>query len=139
MVYRWQDDAECKGKPVEIFLPSKRISGSFYDEAKQICDGCSVKAECLDFALSNGEDIGVWGGMSPRQRFILKRALYHKTERERYDNSLDSWLFDDDARLVNSFNDGEATDSAKKIYSDNIAIHNFVNNVDCVEGGGEDC
>lgn len=35
--------------------------------AKRICEGCSVKAECLDWAIHH-EQFGIWGGVGPRQR-----------------------------------------------------------------------
>lgn len=35
--------------------------------AKRICDGCLVKAECLDWAVHH-EQYGIWGGVGPRQR-----------------------------------------------------------------------
>jgi len=37
-------------------------SPSELEEAKSLCAGCPVRAECLDGALSRGEPWGVWGG-----------------------------------------------------------------------------
>ena len=48
--------------------------------AKQICIGCTVTAPCLEYALTNRVEHGVWGGCSERQRRrILKerRAAVH--------------------------------------------------------------
>ncbi len=36
--------------------------------AKKICQGCVVIDECLEYALNNRIDHGVWGGQSERQR-----------------------------------------------------------------------
>ena len=33
-----------------------------------------MREECLEFALSNGEKFGIWGGMSERERRRLRRA-----------------------------------------------------------------
>jgi WhiB family redox-sensing transcriptional regulator len=33
-----------------------------------------VREECLEYALSNGEKFGIWGGMSERERRRLRRA-----------------------------------------------------------------
>jgi WhiB family redox-sensing transcriptional regulator len=42
--------------------------------AKQVCEGCPVQEECLEYALEHRIDHGVWGGASERQRRrILKR------------------------------------------------------------------
>lgn len=35
--------------------------------AKQICEGCVVKSDCLDWAVQH-EQFGIWGGIGPRQR-----------------------------------------------------------------------
>ncbi len=37
-------------------------SPSVLEEAKSLCAGCPIRAECLDGALSRGEPWGVWGG-----------------------------------------------------------------------------
>ena len=38
-------------------------------QAKRICRGCEVRLQCLRFAVENGGQRGVWGGLaSHRQR-----------------------------------------------------------------------
>lgn len=41
-------------------------------KAKQICNACPVKAQCLDVALSNERTSryrwGIWGGLTPAER-----------------------------------------------------------------------
>lgn len=37
-------------------------------EAKAICAGCECRAECLQYALDNHENVGIWGGTSARDR-----------------------------------------------------------------------
>jgi hypothetical protein len=37
-------------------------------EAQAICAHCKVKTECLDYALENRIDTGIWGGASERER-----------------------------------------------------------------------
>ncbi|MEZ5311676.1 MAG: WhiB family transcriptional regulator [Microthrixaceae bacterium] len=40
----------------------------------QVCATCPVKTQCLEYALANRIDHGVWGGTSERERRrILKR------------------------------------------------------------------
>jgi WhiB family redox-sensing transcriptional regulator len=42
--------------------------------ARRICASCPVQHECLEYALRNRIDHGVWGGCSERERRrILKR------------------------------------------------------------------
>ena len=59
----------CKGYPVETFFPKDVPQAK---AAKAICDGCPVKAECLQSALtdSSGEysTFGVWGGTTAEER-----------------------------------------------------------------------
>jgi WhiB family redox-sensing transcriptional regulator len=43
-------------------------------EAKRICSGCEVRAECLEYALAHDERFGIWGGLSERERRRLRRA-----------------------------------------------------------------
>jgi WhiB family redox-sensing transcriptional regulator len=38
------------------------------DVAKAVCADCSVRAACLDHALSVREKAGVWGGATERDR-----------------------------------------------------------------------
>ena len=66
----WQDRALCAQTDPEAFFPEK---GGSTREAKKVCRGCEVQAECLEFALENDERFGIWGGMSERERRRLKR------------------------------------------------------------------
>ena len=43
--------------------------------AQKICADCPVKLACLEYALANRVDHGVWGGTSERER---RRILRHR-------------------------------------------------------------
>jgi WhiB family redox-sensing transcriptional regulator len=66
----WQADALCAQTDPEAFFPEK---GGSTREAKKICQQCEVKSECLEYALSNDERFGIWGGLSERERRRLRR------------------------------------------------------------------
>ena len=66
----WQERALCAQTDPEAFFPEK---GGSTREAKRICVGCEVKAECLEYALMQDERFGIWGGLSERERRRLKR------------------------------------------------------------------
>ena len=66
----WQEEALCAQTDPEAFFPEK---GGSTREAKRICVGCQVKAECLEYALGHDERFGIWGGLSERERRRLKR------------------------------------------------------------------
>ena len=66
----WQEQALCAETDPEAFFPEK---GGSTREAKKICTGCEVRAECLEDALANDERFGIWGGLSERERRRLRR------------------------------------------------------------------
>jgi WhiB family transcriptional regulator, redox-sensing transcriptional regulator len=66
----WQERALCAQTDPEAFFPEK---GGSTREAKRVCGGCEVRAECLGYALENDERFGIWGGLSERERRRLKR------------------------------------------------------------------
>jgi WhiB family redox-sensing transcriptional regulator len=66
----WAHEAKCLHAEPDTFFPEK---GGSTREAKRICTGCPVRDECLEFALSNDERFGIWGGLSERERRKLKR------------------------------------------------------------------
>ena len=42
-------------------------------EAKSLCGGCPVRAQCLEGALSRKEPAGVWGGELFEDGFVISR------------------------------------------------------------------
>jgi WhiB family redox-sensing transcriptional regulator len=73
---KWMEDASCREIGGDMWHPEK---GGSTKAAKQICFGCSVRVECLDFARNN-RDLGrhgIWGGTSERER----RRLFGDEER----------------------------------------------------------
>ena len=67
----WQDQANCMGVDPDLFFPER---GASTREAKEVCRGCVVRLDCLEYALDNAEKFGIWGGMSERERRRLRRA-----------------------------------------------------------------
>jgi WhiB family redox-sensing transcriptional regulator len=67
----WMADGSCRNHPPAVFFPSDGVG---VDRARRICVTCPVTATCLEYALVNRIDHGVWGGTSERERRrILKR------------------------------------------------------------------
>src|SRR5690554_5105029 len=66
----WQDNANCLGVDPDFFFPER---GASTREAKEVCRGCVVRAQCLEYALENSEKFGIWGGMSERERRRIRR------------------------------------------------------------------
>src|SRR5699024_7249066 len=66
----WQADALCAQTDPEAFFPEK---GGSTRDAKKVCGACTVKEQCLEYALANDERFGIWGGMSERERRRLRK------------------------------------------------------------------
>ena len=69
----WMTLAACRGIGSELFFQTEEVD---IEIAKQICDLCPVRKLCLEYAMSNRIEHGVWGGMSEveRNRIARKRS-----------------------------------------------------------------
>ena len=76
----WQDLANCRGANPDLFFPER---GASTRTAKGICRECSVKNECLEFAIVSSEKFGIWGGLSERERRKIRRQRAVAAERRR--------------------------------------------------------
>jgi WhiB family redox-sensing transcriptional regulator len=73
----WMADGKCRDVPPSVFFPS---DGLGVQEAQRICAECAVSEACLEYALANRIDHGVWGGRSERERRrILRRRRLAQT------------------------------------------------------------
>lgn len=68
----WREDALCRQVDPELWFPDK---GGVAESAKRICHECPVKSECLTQALAMDERIGVWGGLSGKNRRPYHQAV----------------------------------------------------------------
>ena len=66
----WQTDAACTEVDPEIFFPER---GGSSKAARSVCSQCSVRMQCLEYALNNKEQFGIWGGTSERERRRLRK------------------------------------------------------------------
>lgn len=73
----WQRSAACRGMDLEGFFHPFAERGPEWrrreQRAKQACDGCPVRTECLEHSLRIEEPYGVWGGVGERERNELIR------------------------------------------------------------------
>lgn len=67
----WSVFAACQEAKDVSFFPQNKA-----DEraAAGICAICPVRDECLDHALATNERLGMWGGVSEKQRRAMARA-----------------------------------------------------------------
>lgn len=75
----WHQTAECRGNLPLFFAarfdsprPSRKVRLAIM-EAKSVCARCAVRNVCLDFAIESGEDYGIWGGLTPGERDMVRR------------------------------------------------------------------
>ncbi|MCB1267759.1 MAG: WhiB family transcriptional regulator [Acidimicrobiia bacterium] len=61
----------CADQPPSLFFPSDGVG---VEVAKRICADCPMRVRCLDYALDNRIDHGVWGGTSERERRRILKA-----------------------------------------------------------------
>ena len=66
----WMMRGKCQEHPPSVFFPSDGVG---VEVARQICATCPVKGPCLEYALRNRIDHGVWGGASERERRRILR------------------------------------------------------------------
>ena len=67
----WTAGGLCAQVDPELFF--LELGGSTR-EAKAVCAGCEVRAECLAHALAHHERHGVWGGLSERERRRMRNG-----------------------------------------------------------------
>ncbi|HWM03863.1 MAG TPA: WhiB family transcriptional regulator [Actinophytocola sp.] len=75
----WRHEAACRDEDPELFFPVSDIGPGARQvtRAKAVCARCPVRARCLDHALDNGLDHGIFGGTTERER----RDLIRRTQR----------------------------------------------------------
>lgn len=63
----WADQAACRGSDLATFFPPAGDRRT-YLAAVAICQGCPVRLACLDYAVENRIQFGVWGGLNVDRR-----------------------------------------------------------------------
>jgi WhiB family redox-sensing transcriptional regulator len=73
----WRSLGACAGVDLSLFY-AEEVEDDYSERtraAKAVCARCVVRDACLDAALKDRERIGVWGGMSARERSRLLRRM----------------------------------------------------------------
>lgn len=66
----WRAQGECvhAGVDPDMFFPVNDDDPAAIAAAKDICVDCPVLDQCRAHALANGEQFGIWGGLSTAER-----------------------------------------------------------------------
>ena len=67
----WQRRAACRGKGTDRWFPTTREAEA---NARAVCEPCSVRRECLAYAMADRELVGIWAGTDATERRRLRRA-----------------------------------------------------------------
>jgi WhiB family redox-sensing transcriptional regulator len=73
----WMVKSKCRELPPQTFFPSDGVG---VEIARRICVDCPVKEPCLEYALYNRIEHGVWGGASERERRRIARRRRSSTK-----------------------------------------------------------
>jgi len=74
MSEEWREQANCIGHDTNIFFAEKGDAGiQAMQLAKELCNPCPVRQQCLEYALKHSIRVGIYGGMAPKQRYAIKR------------------------------------------------------------------
>ena len=69
----WRDQASCREVGHTVFFPEGEVwPAGIVGNALKVCRACPVQAECLEYALTNDERYGIWGGTLPSERAKMK-------------------------------------------------------------------
>jgi WhiB family transcriptional regulator, redox-sensing transcriptional regulator len=74
--YDWRAEGACLSADPDLFFPISATgsSGSQIAQAKAVCAACTVRQECMGFALDHSDVQGIWGGTTDDERRKLRRA-----------------------------------------------------------------
>jgi WhiB family redox-sensing transcriptional regulator len=76
-LWEWQESAACRAADSSRFFSPTGERGEARRErerrARALCDVCPVREECARFALTIGEEHGIWGGTTSQERIAELR------------------------------------------------------------------
>jgi WhiB family transcriptional regulator, redox-sensing transcriptional regulator len=67
----WRALAHCSSIDPELFFS---VGARESKQAKQICKGCPVRMDCLNYAMELPVSHGTWGGLTERERRRTRRT-----------------------------------------------------------------
>ena len=72
-LYReWMRKAACGGMDTRLWLGRPGPTGRRF--AIEVCQSCSVRTDCLEYAIRNHIRHGIWGGTTGDERRRMEQA-----------------------------------------------------------------
>lgn len=84
----WTAHAACRGQDPALFFPERGHSAA---PARNICDTCPVQFACLRHALDNPSLMGIWGGLTERERDQIRRGGTVTYNLDEHPVTVDQW------------------------------------------------
>lgn len=81
----WLAAGACVSADPDLFFPvaTGEAGARQAAAAQRICDRCQVRRQCLEYAMSNGQMHGVWGGTTAEERVRVRRQRASARRRAR--------------------------------------------------------
>lgn len=87
---RWRDHAACRNRGADMWFATPenpplgpRPKSPAEKAAIRICvTECPAQADCLEYAITNVETIGIWGGLTPAELKTERRRRQREEVRE---------------------------------------------------------
>ncbi|MFH8801007.1 WhiB family transcriptional regulator [Streptomyces sp. NPDC017936] len=74
---KWLREAACVSEDPELFFPpAERETDPQVARARAVCRRCRVLLACRSWAIEQGEDAGIWGATTARQRRAISREMH---------------------------------------------------------------
>lgn len=86
----WVFKAACRGSGANFF--PRQMGEHGVREAIATCRGCSVRVDCLKYALNNGITHGIWGALTARGRREMSNALQYVNDPGRVEHQTSRWF-----------------------------------------------
>jgi WhiB family redox-sensing transcriptional regulator len=82
----WRDHRVCTEADFDLFMSDAPADHAY---ARTICAPCPARQFCLQFALDNKADFGVFGGLGPNERMQMRgcRPRYASTSQATLDTA----------------------------------------------------
>ena len=80
-LHPWYRRAACRNSDTSLFFPTRDTPPAAASIALAICQTCSVREACLQYALDADEKIGIWGGTTGADRRRYKQRNQAFTRR----------------------------------------------------------
>lgn len=62
----------CQTTDPDLWFPEQGGENWQFRTAKKFCGQCPVRRECLEYAVSEPDLLGIWGGMTAKERQRLR-------------------------------------------------------------------